>query len=106
MSTASSAILGSALNAVVNNRMQKLFGISQVKIDPTANAVENPNAQLLTIEQQISNRVTVTYRTNVTQSTNQVFSVEYSINPNVSLLAVRDQYGVFGLDVRIRQRKR
>lgn len=106
MSTASNAILGSALNAVVNSRVQKLFGISQVKIDPTANAAENPNAQLLTIEQQISNRVTITYRTNVTQAGNQVFSVEYSINPNVSLLAVRDQYGVFGLDVRIRQRKR
>ncbi|HEX7961178.1 MAG TPA: translocation/assembly module TamB domain-containing protein [Terriglobales bacterium] len=106
MSAASNAILGSALNSVVNSRVQKLFGISQVKIDPTANASENPNAQLLTIQQQISNRVTITYRTNVTQAGNQVFAVEYSINPNVSLLAVRDQYGVFGLDVRIRQRKR
>jgi translocation and assembly module TamB len=106
ITSASNAILGSALNAVVGNRVQKLFGISKVKIDPTANAAENPNAQLLTIEQQISNRVTITYRTNVTQAGQQVISVEYNINPNVSLLAVRDQYGVFGLDVRIRQRKR
>lgn len=104
--TASNAILGEALNTVVSNRVQNLFGISKVKIDPAANTAENPNARLLTVEQQISNKVTVTYSPNLNQTGQQVISVEYNINPNISILAIRDQNGIFGMDLRIRQRKR
>ncbi len=104
--TASNAILGEALTNVVNNRVQNLFGMSKVKIDPAANTAENPNARLLTIEQQISNKATVTYSPNLNQTGQQVISVEYNINPNISIVTIRDQNGIFGMDLRIRQRKR
>jgi translocation and assembly module TamB len=104
--TASNAVLGEALNSAVSSRVQKLFGISRIKIDPNLGGTEdNPNARL-TVEQQISKNVTVTYLTNLGQYAEQVLQVEYNINKNVSLVAVRDYTGVLAIDFRIRQRKR
>ncbi len=104
--TASNAILGEALNSAVSSRVQKLFGISRIKIDPNLGGTEdNPNARL-TIEQQISKDVTVTYLTNLGQYAEEVLQVEYNINKNISLVAVRDYTGVLAIDLRIRQRKR
>jgi translocation and assembly module TamB len=104
--SASNALLGQALNATVSSRVQKLFGVSRIKIDPQVGGPENnPNARL-TIEQQVSNKVTLTYITNLSQSAQQVIQVEYNINKSVSILAVRDQTGVVGFDVRVRQRKK
>jgi translocation and assembly module TamB len=104
--TASNAILGEALNAAVSSRVQKLFGISRIKIDPNLGGTEgNPNARL-TVEQQISKNLTVTYLTNLGQYAQEVVQMEYNINKNVSLVAVRDYTGVLAIDFRIRQRKR
>lgn len=104
--TASNAILGEALNSAVSSRVQKLFGVSRIKIDPNLGGTEdNPNARL-TVEQQISKDVTVTYLTNLGQYAEEVLQVEYNINKNVSLVAVRDYTGVLAIDLRIRQRKR
>jgi translocation and assembly module TamB len=100
------AILGQALTSAVGDRVQKLFGVSRVKIAPdVASTQTNPTAQV-TIEQTVSNKVTITYITNLAQSSQQSIFVEYSINPQLSLIAGRDQYGVVSFDVRIRQRKR
>ena len=104
--TVSNAILGQAINNAVSNRVQKLFGVSRVKISPEVGGAQtNPTAQV-TIEQQVSNRVTVTYISNLTQSSQQSIFVEYYFDRNVSLIAGRDQYGVVSFNVRIRQRKR
>jgi translocation and assembly module TamB len=104
--TASNAILGEALNSAVSSRVQKLFGISRIKIDPNLGGTEdNPNARL-TIEQQVSKDVTVTYLTNLGQYPEEVLQVEYNINKNISVVAVRDYTGVLAIDFRIRQRKR
>jgi translocation and assembly module TamB len=104
--TASNAILGEALNAAVSSRVQKLFGISRIKIDPNLGGTEgNPNARL-TVEQQISKNLTVTYLTNLGQYAQEVVQLEYNINKNVSLVAIRDYTGVLAIDFRIRQRKR
>ena len=104
--TASSAVLGSALNAAVSSRVQKLFGASRIKIDPQVGGAENnPNARL-TVEQQVSGNITLTYITNLTQSAQQVIQFQYNVNRSVSIVGVRDEYGVVGFEVQIRQRKR
>lgn len=104
--SASNELLSQALNATVSSRVQKLFGVSRIKIDPQVGGPENnPNARL-TIEQQVSNKVTLTYITNLSQSAQQIIQFEYNITRDVSILAVRDQTGVLGFDVRIRQRKK
>jgi translocation and assembly module TamB len=103
---ASNAILGQALNSMVSSRVQKLFGVSRIKIDPQVGGPENnPNARL-TVEQQVSNNITLTYITDLTRSNQQAIQIEYNVNRNISIIAVRDLNGVLGFDVRIRQRKR
>jgi translocation and assembly module TamB len=102
----SSAILGAALESAQNTRMQKIFGISRIKIDPQGGGPENnPNARV-TIEQPVSDKVTLTFISNLSQSAQQIIQVEYRINRRVSVLGTRDQSGVLSFDVIYRQRKR
>jgi translocation and assembly module TamB len=102
----SNAILGEALNATFSDRVQRLFGASRVKIDPQFIGSENNPSARVTIEQQISNDITFTYITSLTQSAETVIQVEYNIDKNVSIVAVRDQNGVLGFDIHIRRRKK
>lgn len=104
--SASNSILGQALNAAVSNRVQRLFGVSRVKIAPELLGAENdPNARV-TIEQQVSKDFTVTYITDLTHSNQQSIQVEYNYSRNLSVIGARDQYGIVSFDVRIRQRKK
>ena len=104
--SASNAILGEALNATFSDRVQRLFGASRVKIDPQFIGTENNPSARVTIEQTINNNITFTYITSLTQSAETVIQVEYNIDKNVSVVAVRDQNGVLGFDVHIRRRKK
>jgi translocation and assembly module TamB len=105
--TASYAILNQALNAAVGSRVQKLFGVSRIKIDPQAGGAENNTAGArVTIEQQVANNLSITYITDVTRANQQIIQAEYNVNRNLSIVAVRDLNGVVAFDIRIRQRKK
>jgi len=106
---ASSAILTEALNATVSSRVQKLFGGSRIKIDPEGLTTETSTlarGPAVTIEQQVAGNLTLTYSTNISQASQQIIQVEYSVSRNVSIVAIRDQNGVVSFDVRIRRRKK
>jgi translocation and assembly module TamB len=106
---ASNVILNQALNATLNNRAQRLFGISRIKIDPQGlNTLTTPTrtAPAITIEQQVSNNFTLTYSTEVSQATQQIIQAEYNVTRSISILAVRDQNGVVSFDIRLRQRRK
>jgi translocation and assembly module TamB len=106
--TASNLILSEALNSTVSNRVQRLLGVSKIKIDPQGLSTEtNPTrGPQVTIEQQISNDFTLTYSQNVSQASQQIIQGEYYIRHNVSIVGTRDQNGVVSFDVKIRQRKK
>ena len=106
--TASNLILSEALNSTVSNRVQRLLGISKIKIDPQGLSTEtNPTrGAQVTIEQQISNNFTLTYSQNVSQASQQIIQGEYYVRKNVSIVGTRDQNGVVSFDVKIRQRKK
>jgi translocation and assembly module TamB len=106
---ATNLIISQAINATVSSRMQKLFGVSRIKIDPQGLTTEtNPTARgpQVTIEQQFANNISLTYSTNVSQSSQQIIQGEYYVNRNVSVVGTRDQNGVVSFDVRVRQRKK
>ncbi|HYL15435.1 MAG TPA: translocation/assembly module TamB domain-containing protein [Terriglobales bacterium] len=105
----SNAILSQALNATLSNRAQRLFGISRIKVDPQGlNTETTPTrtAPAVTIEQQVSNNLTLTYSTEVSQTSQQIIQAEYNITHSISIRAVRDQNGVVSFDVRLRQRRK
>ena len=106
---ASSALLNAALNATLNNRAQRLFGGSRIKIDPQGLVTETSPTQTgpaVTIEQQVKDNLTITYTTNVAQTSQQIIRAEYNVTRNVSIVAIRDQNGVVSFDVKIRRRRR
>jgi translocation and assembly module TamB len=106
---ASNLIINQAINQTVSSRMQKLFGVSRIKIDPQGLTTEtNPTARgpQVTIEQQFANNISLTYSTNVSQTAEQIIQGEYYFNRSISVIATRDQNGVLSFDVRIRRRRK
>ena len=106
---ASAMIINQAINSTTSSRMQKLFGVSRIKIDPQGLTTEtNPTARgpQVTIEQQFANNVSLTYSTNVSQSSEQIIQGEYFFTRSISVVGTRDQNGVVSFDIRIRRRKK
>ncbi len=106
---ASSAALAEALNSALSSRARSLFGISHIKVDPQGlNTETSPttSAPAVTIEQQVKDNLTITYSTNVAQTSQQIIQGEYNFTRNVSLLGIRDYNGVVSFELRIRQRKK
>jgi translocation and assembly module TamB len=96
-----SALLSEAVSSQLGGRIQRLFGISHFSVGPsvaTLNTQQNSIASV-TIEQQVTPALVVTYITDVTTTQYQVIQVEYTINREFSVVALRDENGTFGLDV-------
>ena len=104
--SASGAILSSAINQAASNRVSKIFGVSAIRINPSVGGPDNdPNARL-TLEQQVSNNITLTYITNLARSAQEVIQFEYNINSEYTVQGIRDENGVVSFDLLIRKRKR
>ena len=106
---ASALILNSAINATASSRFQRLFGASNIKIDPqglTGETTPLGRGPQVSIEQQFANNLSLTYSTNVSQSSQQIIQGEYYVKGNLSVVGTRDQNGVVSFDLRIRRRKK
>jgi len=99
-----SALLGQAISSPVSGRLQRFFGVSKLRIDPTLPGVEyNPQARL-TLEQQVTPNITFTYITDVTSTNPQVVSVEWAFAREWSAVAQRDENGFIGMDIFFKKR--
>jgi translocation and assembly module TamB len=105
-SVGASAILSEALSSQMTGRIQKLFGVSRIKIDPNVGGPENVAGARVTVEQQVTRDLTLTYITDTGSSQRRVVQFEWQVGDNVSLYGVRDRNGIFGLEVRFRRRFR
>jgi translocation and assembly module TamB len=101
---AGNSLLGQALNAQLSNRVQRFFGVSRVKIDPQLTGVEALPQARLTLEQQVSRDITVTYITNLNRTQEQIVRIQWDISKEWSAVALRDGNGVFGIDLQFRKR--
>jgi translocation and assembly module TamB len=103
------ALLSEAVTSQLGGRLQRLFGITRLRVDPglatvgSTGSEQNAGARI-TVEQQIARNLTITYVSNVSSTQQQVIQVEYTVNRNVSIVALRDQNGTFGIDVKIKKR--
>jgi translocation and assembly module TamB len=102
--SAASALLGQAIASPITGRLQRFFGVSGIRIDPTLPGTQyNPQARV-TLQQQVTPDVTFTYIANVTQANPQVVSVEWSVNKQWSVVAQREENGLVGLDFFFKKR--
>ncbi len=101
-----SALLGGALNATVSNRVEKLFGVGSVKIDPAFVGTLGQSSARITVQQQLSRQITATFATNVNTSAQQLIQVQYDLNHDNSIVVTRDESGVFSVVYKLRRRYR
>jgi translocation and assembly module TamB len=101
-----SALLGGALNATVSNRVEKLFGVGSVKIDPAFVGTLGSSSARITVQQQISKQITATFATNVNTSAQQLIQVQYDFNHDNALVVTRDESGVYSVVYKLRKRYR
>ena len=97
------SVLGQAISPV-SNRLSKLFGVTNIRIDPFVQGITNTPQARLSIEQQISRDVTVTYITNLSQTSEQIFRFEWALSRQFSIVAIRDDNGEFGIDFQYKKR--
>jgi translocation and assembly module TamB len=93
-----STLLGQAVANPVSGRLQRLFGVSKLKIDPQITGSSNTPQATLTLQQQISRDLTFTYISDITQTNPQIIRIEWAIDPRWSAIAQRDVNGQFDLD--------
>jgi len=99
-------LLSEAVSSQLGGRIQRLFGISHFSVDPSyvsATTVGNPAARV-TVQQQFARNLIITYSTDVTSTQEQVIQIEYTVRPDVSVVALRDENGTFGVDLVFKKR--
>ncbi len=107
-SSGASAILSEAVSSQVGGRLERLFGITRFRVDPGLAEVGSTStsqnaAARVTVEQQVTRDLTITYVSNVGSTQQQVIQVEYNLNRNISIVALRDYNGTFGIDIKFKK---
>jgi translocation and assembly module TamB len=87
-----------------SGRLQKFFGVSHIKIDPQLTDITIVPQARLTMEQQISSNITLTYITNLAVANQQIVRVEYDFSKKWAAVALRDENGAFSIDFQYRKR--
>jgi translocation and assembly module TamB len=98
-----STLVGQALQSLEAGRLQRFFGVSRIKIDPKLTGLGNDPAAQVTLEQQISKDITFTYVSTFAQQQQQLVRVEWNLSRQWSVLAVRDENGLFGIEFQFKK---
>ena len=93
-----SALVSQAIANPISSRLQRVFGVNQLKIDPTFTSGSDLPQARLTLQQQVTNNVTFSYITNLTQANAQTIRIEWAVNEQWSAIATREENGRFGVD--------
>jgi translocation and assembly module TamB len=91
-----SALLGQAVANPIASRVQRVFGLTQLKIDPaltSSTGTSNSLDATVTLQQKVTSNITFTYITDVSQSNGQIIRIEWDLNQKVSAVALHDYNG-------------
>src|SRR4029077_17051303 len=86
-----SALVNKALADPVSSRLQRVFGVSQLKIDPSFTSGSQLPQARVTLQQQVASNLTFTYITALDDPNTQIVRIEWTINPKFSAVANRDE---------------
>lgn len=100
------ALLGGALNAAVSNKVEHLFGVGSVRVDPNFVGTLGESTARVTVAEQVGSNLTLTFSTNVNTTAQQLIQAQYDLTQNVSIIAVRDEASVFSLYLQIRGKRK
>jgi translocation and assembly module TamB len=94
-----SAIVSKALADPVSNRLERVFGISQLKIDPSFTSGSDLPQARVTLQQQVATNLTFTYVTALEDPNSQIIRIEWAFAPKWSAIANRDENGMFSVNL-------
>lgn len=100
------SVLAQGVAGQLTGKLQKLAGISQLSVTPiiAANGVQQPGpGAQVAIQQRVSGRLLVTFTTDTAQTQATAVKVEYQLGGGLSISALRDQNGGYGIDVHLRK---
>ena len=91
-------VVSKAIADPVASRLERVFGISQVKIDPTFTSGSDLPQARVTLQQQVATNVVFTYTTALQDPNTQIVRIEWAMNRRWSAVANRDENGYFSLN--------
>jgi translocation and assembly module TamB len=94
-----SAIVSKALADPLANRLERVFGISQLKIDPAFTSGSDLPQARVTLQQQVASNLTFTYVTALEDPNAQIVRIEWAFAPRWSAVANRDENGIFSINL-------
>ena len=96
------SVLSEGVTSQVSGKLENFTGISQLSIDPLATNSQgsNPGSQVA-IQERVTGSLLLTISTDVNSTQNQLIELQYQLNQRTSITILRDQYGGYGIDVRL-----
>jgi translocation and assembly module TamB len=96
------SVLAEGVTGQVAGKLENFTGISQLSIDPLATNSQgsNPGSQVA-IQERVTGSLLLTISTDVNSTQNQLIELQYQLNKKTSITVLRDQYGGYGIDVRL-----
>ena len=100
------ALLSEAVTSQVGAPIEKLFGVTNFRIDPflasslVGSSITQTTEARVTIQKQVTHDLSVTYSTNAASNQQQVIEVDYAIRREVTIVALRDINGIYGISVK------
>jgi len=82
----------------------RFFGSNRVRIDPFLIGAQNNPGARITLSEQVTKDLSITYSQDLSSNRQQIILIEYFVNRNTSIVASKDDLGNFGLDIRLRRR--
>jgi translocation and assembly module TamB len=99
-----SFLLGQAIANPVAGRLQRLFGVTQLQVDPQFTGSSATPQATLTVRQQVTRDIALTYSQDLTQSNTQTVRVEWAINRIWSAALERDLNGAVYINLLYKRR--
>ena len=90
----------------VERGARRVFGLDRFRIEPTLYGAESDPTARVTLGQQITPDILVTYSTVLGSSQTQIVTIEYRWRRNMRVVGSREEDGSYGIDVRFDHRIR
>ncbi|MCP2521117.1 translocation/assembly module TamB, partial [SCandidatus Aminicenantes bacterium Aminicenantia_JdfR_composite] len=99
-----SSLLSFKLTEGITNRAKKIFGIDWFKISPVLIGSIPQTTPRLSLGKKITEDITILYSTNLSTHRKDYLFLEWKFAKDISIIAIRDEEGRIGLDVKFHKR--
>lgn len=102
LSTAS--LLSFQIAEQAKRRAEGLFRLDSFRIDPFMMGTSAEMTARLTVGKKLARNLTFMYSTNLTAQREEIIRLEWELGEDFSLVGIRNEWGRFSLDVKLRKR--